>query len=82
MMNVNYNMFLQVSYIEHIIKKRETLTADLPIHIAINGINNKLAFKIKEGYKLELQTPETMNLFRSKNQLIYETKKQRKRTKF
>ena len=82
MMNVNYNMFLQVSYIEYIIKKRETLTAGLPIHIVINGINNKLAFKIKEGCKLELQTPETMNLFRSKNQLIYETKKQRKRTKF
>ena len=26
-------------------------------------------FKIKDGYKLELQTPETMKLFRSKNKI-------------
>ena len=24
-------------------------------------INNRLVFKIKDGYKLELKTPETMN---------------------
>ena len=26
-------------------------------------INNRLVFKIKDGYELELQTPETMKLF-------------------
>ena len=29
----------------------------------INRINNRLVFKIKDGYRLELQTPETMKLF-------------------
>ena len=29
----------------------------------INRINNRLVFKIKDGYKLELQPPETINLF-------------------
>ena len=31
-------------------------------------------FKIKDGYKLELQTPETMKLFGSTNKLIDKTK--------
>ena len=32
-------------------------------------------FKIKVGYRLELQTPETMKLFGSTKQLIDKTKK-------
>ena len=44
-------------YIEHIIKKNETLTTIPPIHVYINRINNRLVIKIKDGYKLELQTP-------------------------
>ena len=32
-------------------------------------------FKIKDGYKLELQTPETMNFFGSTRNAIEETKK-------
>ena len=43
--------------------KNETLTSVLPIHFYINRTNNRLVFKIKGGYKLELQTPETMKLF-------------------
>ena len=31
-------------------------------------------FKIKDGYKLEIQTPETMKLFASTKKLIYKTK--------
>ena len=30
-------------------------------------MNNRLLFKIKDGYKLELQTPETIKLFGSTN---------------
>ena len=30
--------------------------------------------KMKNGYKLELQTPETMKLFRSRKELIDKTK--------
>ena len=41
-----------------------------PIHIYNNRINNRLMFKIKHGYKLELQTPETMKLFGSTKKLI------------
>ena len=52
-------------YIEFIIKKHETLTAIPPIHVCINRINYRLVFKTKIGYKLELQTPETMKLFGS-----------------
>ena len=47
-------------YNEYIIKKHETLTKIALTHVYINGINNRLVIKIKDGYKLELQTPETM----------------------
>ena len=30
-------------------------------------------FKIKDGYNLELQTPETMKLFRSTRKVIHKT---------
>ena len=50
--------------IERIIRKYETLTA-ISLIIYINTINNSLVFQIKNGYKLELQTPETMKLFGS-----------------
>ena len=33
------------------IKKHETLTRIAPIHVYINRINNRLVFKIKDGYK-------------------------------
>ena len=59
---------------EFIIKKHETLTTIPPIPVYINRINNRLLFKIKNGYKLELQTPETMKLFGSTKKLIDETK--------
>ena len=56
-------------YIKYIIKKHETLTTIPPIHVIINRINNRLVFKIKNGYKLELQTPEAMKLFGSKKNI-------------
>ena len=49
--------------IKCIIKKHVTLITISPIQFYINRINNRLVFKIKDGYKLELQTPETMKLF-------------------
>ena len=72
---MNCQMFLILFQIFKIIsnislKKHETLTTIPPIHIYINRINNRLVFKIKDGYKLELQTPETMKLFGSTKQLI------------
>ena len=53
-------------YIKYIIKKDKSLTAIAPIHVDISRINNRLlVFKIKDGYKLELKTPETIKLFGS-----------------
>ena len=52
-------------YFEFIFKKHETLTEDLPIEIYPNKIKNRIVFKIKTGYKLELLTPETMKLLGS-----------------
>ena len=62
-------------YIKYIIKKRKTLTRILPIHVYINRVNDRLVLKIKHGYKLELQTPETMKLFGNTKKLIDKTKK-------
>ena len=53
------------NYIKYIIEKHETLTTILPINVYINRINDRLLFKIKDRFKLELQTPETVKLFRS-----------------
>ena len=61
-------------YIEYIIKKHETLITIPPIHVYIDRINNRLVFKIEDGYKVELQMPETMKLFGSTKKLIDKTK--------
>ena len=61
-------------YIEFIIKKHETLTIIPPIHVYINRINNMLVFMIKDGYKLELQTPEKMKLFGSTKKINRQNK--------
>ena len=78
MMNLNCQMVLIVShiqdYIEFIIQKHEILTTIPPIHVYINRINNRLVFKIKDGYKLELEIPGTMKLFGSKKKLKDKTK--------
>ena len=46
----SYSVSCIQDYIEYIIKKRETLTTIPPIHVYINRINNRLVFKIKDGY--------------------------------
>ena len=53
-------------YLEYIIKKHETITdEDSPIKIYANKIKNRVTFKIKTGYKLELLAKETMQLLGS-----------------
>ena len=42
--------------------------------VYINRINNRLVFKIKDEYKLELQTPETMKLFPSTKKINRQNK--------
>ena len=60
-----YSIDVIQNYFEYIIKKHETLNEDLPIEIYSNKIKNRIVFKIKNGYKLELLTPETMRLLES-----------------
>ena len=74
MPNGSYSVSDIEDYIEFIIKKHETLTIIPPIYVFINRTNNGLVFKIKDGYKLELQTPESMKLFGSTKKLIDKTK--------
>ena len=57
-------------YFEFIIKKHETLTENPPIQIYPNKIKNRIVFKIKTGYKLELLTPETMKLLGSTKKYV------------
>ena len=52
-------------YIEYIIKKHETIGENAPILIYTNTINNRIVFRIKSGYKLELLSNETMKLLGS-----------------
>ena len=52
-------------YFEFIIKKYEALTENPPIQIYPNKIKNRIVFKVKTGYKLELLSPETMKLLGS-----------------
>ena len=55
---------------EFIIKKHETLSENPSIQIYQNKIKNRIIFKIKNGCKLELLTPETMNLLRSTKKVV------------
>ena len=57
-------------YFEFIIKKHETLTENPPIQIYPNKIKNRIVFKIKTGYKLELLTPETIKLLGSTKNVV------------
>ena len=47
-----------------IIKKHENLTVNPPVQIYPNKIKNRIAFKIKTDYKLELLTLETKEVVR------------------
>ena len=48
------------NYFRYIIKKHEIVTDNPPIRIYDNKIENRITFKIKTGYYLELLTLETM----------------------
>ena len=66
----SYNISEIQDYIEYIIKKHETIGENAPILIYANTINNRIVFKIKSGYKLELLSKETMNLLESTKDTI------------
>ena len=66
----SYNISETQNYIEYIIKKHETMSENAPILIYGNTVNNRIAFKIKSGYKLELLSKETMKLLGSTKDTI------------
>ena len=51
-------------------EKHETIADVSPVLIYVNEINNRIVFKIKSGYKLELLSKETMKLLGSSNDTI------------
>ena len=57
-------------YFEFIIKINVTLTENSPVQIYPNKTKNKIVFKIKTGYKLELLTSETMRILGSTEKVV------------
>ena len=57
-------------YFEFIIKKHEAITENPVIQIYPNKIKNRITFRIKTGYKLELLTPEIMKLLGSTKKVV------------
>ena len=55
-------------------KKHETIADNHPVQIYVNKIKNRIVFKIKTGYKLELLTEETMQLLGSSKNDIDQNK--------
>ena len=70
MPNGSYNISEIQDHIEYIIKKHETIGENAPILIYANTINNRIVFKTKSGYKLELLSKETMKLLGSTKDTI------------
>ena len=52
-------------YFEYILKKHGEDIDKPSVQIYVNKIENRVTFKIKDGYSLELLTPETMKLLGS-----------------
>ena len=63
--DVSYSIAALQNYFEYIIKKHETIVDVSPVLIYVNEISNRIVFKIKPGYKLELLSKETIKLLGS-----------------
>ena len=61
-------------YFEYILKKHNENVDNPPIRIHVNKIENRITFKIKSEYFLELLTPETMKSLGSTKSKITEDK--------
>ena len=61
----SYSISDILDYFEYILKKHSESVDDPPVEIFVSKIENRITFKIKDGYYLELLTPETMKLLGS-----------------
>ena len=66
----SYNIPAIQNYFEYVIKKHETIGEVSPILIYTNTITNRVVFKVKTAYKLELLSKETMKLLGSTKDTI------------
>ena len=78
MMNLTCPMDLIVSeiqdYFQYIIKNHESITDNPPVKIYVNNIKNRIVFKIKTNYKLELLSKEKTQLLGSSKKDIDQNK--------
>ena len=63
--NWSYSITNIQDYFEYVLNKHGEKTVNLSIKIYMNKIGNRITFKIKAGYYLELLTPRTMKLIGS-----------------
>ena len=61
-------------YFEYILKKHSENVDNSSVRVYVNKIENRITFKTKSGYYLELLTPETMKLFGSDESKITKDK--------
>ena len=66
----SYNITALQNYFEYVIKKHETIADTAPISIYTNNVINRILFKMKTGYKLELLSEETMKLLGSTSSIV------------
>ena len=79
MINLNYQMNwipykIFQDYFEYILKKHGKNTDNPSVRTYVNKIENRITFKIKNGYSIELLTPETMKLIGSTENKITKNK--------
>ena len=72
--NGSYSISDVQDYFEYILKKHSESVDNPSIRIYLNKIENRITFKIKNGYYLELLTPETMKLLGSADNKITKDK--------
>ena len=72
--NGSYSVSDIQDYFQYILKKHGENTDKPSIQIYVNQIENRITFKIKNGYSLELLTKETMKLLGSTKDKITKDK--------
>ena len=73
MINLNYLIDIQ-DYFEYILKKHGENIDNPSVKIYLNKIENRITFRIRNGYSLGLLTPETMKLLGSTENKITKDK--------
>ena len=70
----SYSISVIQDYFEYILKKHSESVDNPSIKIYVNKIENRLTFKVKNGYYLGRLTPETMKLLGSSKKKITKDK--------